>query len=256
MVLLCGTGPGTAYAANVMVRAAVAWSPEIAKLAREHNDANILVLPARFVSEAQGIEILKTWLNTPFEGGRQPPGGRCQDRCRVGVTALLDHNASLREADPEVAALVDRELARQRDGLELIASENFASRAVIDAMGTPLTNKYSEGHPGKRYYGGNEVIDEIERLMRSSGPSRSSTLARQRAVARGGPGQLRRLHGAAAPGGSRHDGARPRRTPPVAGHGVNHSGRIWEVVHYGVDLPLGRIDLDQAWRSPAARSRA
>ncbi len=71
-VLLCGTGLGMSYAANRHhgVRAAVAWSPEVAKLAREHNDANVLVLPARFVSEEQGIEILKTWLATPFEGGR------------------------------------------------------------------------------------------------------------------------------------------------------------------------------------------
>ena len=71
-VLLCGTGLGMSYTANryPRVRAAVAWNPEIAKLAREHNDANVLVLPARFLSEAQGIEILKTWLDTPFEGGR------------------------------------------------------------------------------------------------------------------------------------------------------------------------------------------
>lgn len=71
-VLLCGTGLGMSYAANRHhgVRAAVAWTPEIAKLARLHNDANVLVLPARFVTEADGIEILKTWLNTPFEGGR------------------------------------------------------------------------------------------------------------------------------------------------------------------------------------------
>ena len=61
-----------------------------------------------------------------------------------------DHNASLRDADPLVAHLIDRELGRQRHGLELIASENFASRAVIDAMGTPLTNKYAEGYPGRR----------------------------------------------------------------------------------------------------------
>ena len=67
------------------------------------------------------------------------------------------HNAPLRAADPAVAALVDRELARQRHGLELIASENFASRAVIDAAGTPLTNKYAEGYPGRRYYGGYEA---------------------------------------------------------------------------------------------------
>jgi ribose 5-phosphate isomerase B len=71
-VLLCGTGLGMSYTANRYphVRAAVAWSPEVAKLAREHNDANVLVLPARFVSEEQGMNILKTWLDTPFEGGR------------------------------------------------------------------------------------------------------------------------------------------------------------------------------------------
>ena len=71
-VLLCGTGLGMSYTANRYphVRAAVAWNPEIAKLAREHNDSNVLVVPARFVSEAQGVAILRTWLDTPFEGGR------------------------------------------------------------------------------------------------------------------------------------------------------------------------------------------
>jgi ribose 5-phosphate isomerase B len=71
-ILLCGTGLGMSYTANRYphVRAAVAWSPEVAKLAREHNDANVLVLPARFVDEQQGVEILKTWLDTKFEGGR------------------------------------------------------------------------------------------------------------------------------------------------------------------------------------------
>jgi ribose 5-phosphate isomerase B len=71
-VLLCGTGLGMSYVANRYpnVRAAVAWSPEIAELARRHNDANVLVLPARFLSDEQGIAILKRWLETPFEGGR------------------------------------------------------------------------------------------------------------------------------------------------------------------------------------------
>ena len=74
-VLLCGTGLGMSYAANRHhgVRAAVAWTPEIARLAREHNDANVLVLPARFVTDEQGIEILRTWLATPFAGGRHAP---------------------------------------------------------------------------------------------------------------------------------------------------------------------------------------
>ena len=71
-VLLCGTGLGMSYAANRHhgVRAAVPWAPEIARLAREHNEANVLVLPARFVSEDEGVEILRTWLDTRFEGGR------------------------------------------------------------------------------------------------------------------------------------------------------------------------------------------
>lgn len=71
-VLLCGTGLGMSYVANRYphVRAAVAWSPEVAELARRHNDANVLVLPARFLSEADARSILDTWLATPFDGGR------------------------------------------------------------------------------------------------------------------------------------------------------------------------------------------
>jgi ribose 5-phosphate isomerase B len=71
-VLLCGTGLGMSYVANryANVRAAVTWSPEVAELARQHNDANVLVLPARFVSDDEAVAILKKWLETPFEGGR------------------------------------------------------------------------------------------------------------------------------------------------------------------------------------------
>ena len=71
-VLLCGTGLGMSYVANRYpnVRAAVTWSPEVAELARRHNDANVLVLPARFVSDEEAVRILGTWLDAPFEGGR------------------------------------------------------------------------------------------------------------------------------------------------------------------------------------------
>src|SRR5215213_2408926 len=70
----------------------------------------------------------------------------------------------LSEYDPDVAAMIRREVERQRHGLELIASENFVSEAVLEAMGTPLTNKYAEGLPGKRYYGGCEFVDQVEQL--------------------------------------------------------------------------------------------
>src|SRR6478735_1787050 len=156
----------------------------------------------------------------------------------------LDHNAPLRRADPAVAALIDAELARQRRGLEMIASENFASRAVIDAMGTPLTNKYAEGYPGKRYYGGCEVVDQVEQL----------------AIDR-----LKQLFGAEHANVQPHSGAQANfaafmavikpgdtimgMSLPHGGHlshgaAVNHSGVIWHAVHYGVDPATGRIDYD------------
>ena len=243
-----------AYAANRHpgVRAAVAWTPEVARLARAHNDANVLVLPARFVTEDEGVEILKTWLDTPFEGGRH---ARRVAKIEQEHGMTLDHNASLRDADPVVARLIDRELRRQQHGLELIASENFASRAVIDAMGTPLTNKYAEGYPGKRYYGGCEVVDEVEQL----------------AIDR-----LKQLFGAEHANVQPHSGAQANfaafmallppgeklmgMSLPHGGHlshgaAVNHSGAIWQAVHYGVDPATGRIDYDQV-RDQAQRGAA
>ena len=77
---------------------------------------------------------------------------------------MTDRLAPLAKADPAIAALVRREQDRQEHGLELIASENFVSVAVLEAAGTVLTNKYAEGVPRKRYYGGCEIIDEIEQL--------------------------------------------------------------------------------------------
>src|SRR6266404_4214958 len=77
---------------------------------------------------------------------------------------MTDRLAPLSESDPKMADLIKREVARQEHGLELIASENFVSIAVLEAMGTALTNKYAEGLPKKRYYGGCEVVDEVEQL--------------------------------------------------------------------------------------------
>ena len=167
---------------------------------------------------------------------------------------MLDHNAPLRVADPVVAGLIDAELARQRHGLEMIASENFASRAVIDAMGTPLTNKYAEGYPGKRYYGGCEVVDQVEqlaidRLKQLFGAEHANVQPHSGAQANFAafmalirPGEL--LMGMSLPhGGHLSHGA-----------AVNHSGVVWRAVHYGVNPATGLIDYD-ALRQQALRER-
>jgi glycine hydroxymethyltransferase len=166
----------------------------------------------------------------------------------------LNHNASLREADPTVARLINNELRRQQRGLELIASENFASRAVIDAMGTPLTNKYAEGYPGRRYYGGCEVVDEVEqlaidRLKQLFGAEHANVQPHSGAQANFAafmalirPGEL--LMGMSLPhGGHLSHGA-----------AVNHSGVVWRAIHYGVDPVSGRIDYDKV-RDQARQER-
>jgi glycine hydroxymethyltransferase len=156
-----------------------------------------------------------------------------------------DHNASLRDADPLVAHLIDRELGRQRHGLELIASENFASRAVIDATGTPLTNKYAEGYPGRRYYGGCEVIDEIEqlaidRLKQLFGAEHANVQPHSGAQA-----NFAAFMAVAPPGEKIMGMALPHGGHLSHGAPVNHSGVVWKAVHYGVDPSTGRIDYDQ-----------
>jgi glycine hydroxymethyltransferase len=165
------------------------------------------------------------------------------------------HNtASLREADPLVAAIVDRELRRQRDGLELIASENFASRAVIDAMGTPLTNKYAEGYPGRRYYGGCEVVDEVERLAierakRIFGAGHANVQPHSGAQA-----NLAAYMAVIAPGDLLMGMSLPHGGHLTHGASVNHSGMIFRAVQYGVDPATGLIDYD-AVRDQARRER-
>ena len=92
----------------------------------------------------------------------QRPMSTQQQHARSSAGAAL--NESLTTTDPELCTLIEQEKARQRSSLVLIASENFTSRAVLDALGSVLSNKYSEGYPGARYYGGNENIDQVELL--------------------------------------------------------------------------------------------
>jgi glycine hydroxymethyltransferase len=147
-------------------------------------------------------------------------------------------------ADPAVADIVRRETARQAEGLELIASENFASQAVLAAAGTPLTNKYAEGYPGKRYYGGCEVVDEAEELamVRAKqlfGADHANVQPHSGSQANIGaylavlePGET--LMGMAL----RHGGHLTHGAP------VSASGRLFRAVQYGVRESDGRIDYD------------
>src|SRR2546428_4616208 len=167
---------------------------------------------------------------------------------------MIDRRTPLAKADPTVFQLIRREVERQEHGLELIASENFVSVAVLEAMGTALTNKYAEGLPRKRYYGGCEVVDEgeqlaIDRATQLFGADHvnvqphsgaQANMAAYLAVAK--PGD--KLMGLALP----HGGHLTHGSP------VNFSGTLFQATSYGGREATGRIDYNQL-RDLARRER-
>jgi glycine hydroxymethyltransferase len=157
---------------------------------------------------------------------------------------MLDLDAPLRESDPEIAGLVDRELARQREGLELIASENFVSPAVLEALGSPLTNKYAEGLPGKRYYGGCEFVDQVEQLAidrakQLFGADHANVQAHSGATANAAVFLAFLKPGDTFLGMDLSQGGHLTHGSPV-----NFSGLLYKAVHYGVNDD-GYVDYDR-----------
>ena len=164
-VAVCGSGIGIAMAAGKVagVRAATAHDETSARLAREHNDANVLCLGARLIDADTAAGALDAYLAASYEGGRHEPRVRKLDGNSRGPA----HPRSASWAplgDPDIDATLEAELERQMTTVQLIASENFASPAVMAATGSVLTNKYSEGYPRRRYYGGNANADTAEQL--------------------------------------------------------------------------------------------
>ncbi|MFA5000526.1 MAG: serine hydroxymethyltransferase [Patescibacteria group bacterium] len=160
----------------------------------------------------------------------------------------------LQNQDPAAWDIIAREEKRQNEELELIASENYVSPAVLEAMATVLTNKYSEGYSGHRYYGGNAVIDEIEDLA----VSRAKKLFEAEHVnvqpLSGSPANAA-VYMAFLEPGDKVLGLRLDHGGHLShGHKVNFSGRLYDFVQYGVDAKTGRIDMDEV-RATALREK-
>jgi glycine hydroxymethyltransferase len=157
----------------------------------------------------------------------------------------IDLNATLASADPEIAAQIEIEVVRQHEGLEMIASENFVSRAVLEAAGTVFTNKYAEGYPGKRYYGGCEYADVVENIARD---------------------RVKQLFGAEHANVQPHSGSQANAAAYMSlvapgdtvlgldlahgghlthGHKLNFSGKLYRIVGYQVRKDTETIDYDE-----------
>ena len=152
------------------------------------------------------------------------------------------------KTDSEVADAIRAELNRQRSKIELIASENFVSPAVMEAMGSPLTNKYAEGYPGKRYYGGCECVDIVEELARERAKKLFGAEFANVQPHSGAQANFAVFFAAMQPGDTylgmslAHGGHLSHGSP------VNVSGKYFNVVPYGVDEKTGKIDYDQVRR--------
>ena len=241
-ILVCKTGVGMSIAANryPQIRASLVDNADDAKTARMQNDSNVLCLAANHVSPVEVNKIVEAFLGTAFEAGRH-------ERRVEKLEQLGTHNAvhpSLEEGDPEIFAAIAAEKQRQFENIELIASENFTSRAVMEAQGSCLTNKYAEGYPGRRWYGGCEHVDVVEQI----------------AIDR-----AKKLFGGDHVNVQPHSGSQANMavyfsvlqvgdrilTMDLAhgghlthGNRANFSGKFFEISHYGVSQADERIDYD------------
>ena len=158
---------------------------------------------------------------------------------------MADRLAPLAQLDPTIAALIKREVARQEHGLELIASENFCSLAVLEAMGSALTNKYAEGLPKKRFYGGCEVVDEVEQLAIDRAKQLFGADHANVQPHSGAQANMAAYLAVAKPGDTLLGLALPHGGHLTHGSPVNFSGTLFRAVAYGVHEDTGLIDYDQ-----------
>ena len=233
-ILICKSGVGMCMAVNRFqgIRGANVRSVSETITTREHNDANVLCLGAGHLDNEDALAMVDAFIKTEFEGGRHQTRVDKASGSRLAVT------------DPDLYNVIEAEKNRQNLNIELIASENFTSGAVMEAQGSVLTNKYAEGYPGRRWYGGCEFVDVAEQL----------------AIDR-----AKEIFGADHANVQPHSGSQANTavyfsvlkhgdkilTMDLAhgghlthGHKANFSGKFSEVTHYGVSEEDERIDYD------------
>jgi RpiB/LacA/LacB family sugar-phosphate isomerase len=242
-ILICTSGIGMSIAANrfPQIRAALVATPEDAAITRLHNNANVLCLGAKGASTENVKEIVDTFLSTVFEDNN-----RHERRvCKLGhVGEEFQAGGSIAKVDPELAKAIAEEGERQFENIELIASENFTSRAVMEAQGSCLTNKYAEGYPGKRWYGGCEHVDVVEQLAIDRAKALFGADHANVQPHSGSQANMAVYFSVLTPGDRilamnlAHGGHLTH------GHKANFSGKFFEVAAYGVNPETETIDYD------------
>jgi len=235
-VLICKTGIGMSMAANkiVGVRAALVTDAEMARKTREHNDANVLCLGSTQTGTETAKGIVDAFVMAQFEGGRHEK--------RVGK---MESNHRVEVVDSDIDEVLRHEKQRQQENIELIASENFTSPAVMEAQGSTLTNKYAEGYPGKRWYGGCEHVDVAEELAITRAQEVFGVEYVNVQPHSGSGANMGVYFAVLQPGDKLLTMDLSHGGHLTHGNAANFSGKFFEIVHYGVRKEDERIDYDQ-----------
>jgi RpiB/LacA/LacB family sugar-phosphate isomerase len=240
-ILVCTSGVGMSITANKVagVRAALAFDPEMAGLARQHNDANVLCIGARRTDAETAKKMVDSFLAAKFEGGRH------ERRVHKIEGSFTPAQLRLRAVDSEIADVIQLEKQRQQENIELIASENFTSPAVMEAQGSVLTNKYAEGYPKKRWYGGCENVDVVEQLAIDRAKQLFGAEHANVQPHSGSGANMAVYFSMLKPGDKMLTMDLTHGGHLTHGNKANFSGRFFEIVHYGVRKDDERIDYDQ-----------
>ena len=243
-VLICTTGVGMSIAANKVsgVRAALVCDVDTAMLARRHNNANILCLAGSSTPPEMAAQIIDAFLAAPFEGGRH------ERRVNKMEIRIVPSDLRLQAVDPEIADVIEHERQRQQENIELIASENFTSPAVMEAQGSVLTNKYAEGYPKKRWYGGCENVDTAEQLAIDRAQKLFGAEHANVQPHSGSGANMAVYFSFLKPGDKLLTMDLTHGGHLTHGNKANFSGKFFDIVHYGVRKDDEQIDYDQLAR--------
>ena len=240
-LLVCTTGVGMSITANKVpgIRAALAFNEEMAALSRQHNDANVLCLGEKVTPPDLAKKMVDAFLAAHFEGGRH------ERRIKKMETNNTPAELKLKSVDPEIAEVLSLERRRQQENIELIASENFTSPAVMEAQGSVLTNKYAEGYPKKRWYGGCENVDVAEQLAIDRAKKLFGAEHANVQPHSGSGANMAVYFAFLKPGDKMLTMDLSHGGHLTHGNKANFSGKFFEIVHYGVRKEDERIDYDQ-----------
>jgi glycine hydroxymethyltransferase len=206
---------------------------------RRHNDVNVLCLSGKKTPVEGAKKILDAFIAGKFEGGRHERRVEKMDE-RLAPAVLR-----LRHVDPAIAEAIEHERQRQQENIELIASENFVSPAILEAQGSVLTNKYAEGYPKKRWYGGCEYIDDVEQLAIDRAKKLFGAEHANVQPHSGSGANMAVYFAFLKPGDKMLTMDLSHGGHLTHGNKANFSGKFFEIIHYGVGQESGLIDYGQ-----------